>query len=70
MKKIFWKAINIIVRTITYLASILFVGFGILLAFAYSQGLPTEIPLIVCIPCLAWLVLMGVLFILEKKFSI
>lgn len=70
LQKIFGKAINVIVRAITYLSVILVFWSVLVLGLAYSQGFPMEIPLTVCIPCLAWLALMGLLFLLEKKFGI
>lgn len=70
LQKIFWKAIHIIVRAITLTALITLSVFSVVLGFAYTQGFPTEIPLAVCIPCLAWLALIGLLFLLEKKFGI
>lgn len=63
MKKILKKALNIAVRTITYMA--------IILLFVFSFAVELEsIGAIICGCCLAWLGLMGFLFWLEKKYGI
>lgn len=62
-KKIMWKVAGIIVRSITYLA------LAIILVLPCAVELE-KMGIIIYSSCLAWLGLMGALYLLEKYFGI
>lgn len=65
--KIFWRAINFAVWGATAMAGI----FLILSLVAMGENLSVSgTPLAVCIACLSWFALLGLLAWLEKKFGI